>query len=187
MRSSTDKDLNIVAAGEGHVYRPAPSALINAVIVCFAALSLGASVGLAGFMGSAFSVEGGVAVASTLFVAASLVVGQALSAATVLYSDRIERRDLFVTRSMLRSDILGYRRRDVPNGAAIVRLTPRPTDLRPLTIRAYQRDAEFDRWFDGIANLDALDRAAAHARLLADPALGASPAGAKRASSCFDG
>jgi hypothetical protein len=92
-----------------------------------------------------------------------------------LWSDRLELSDIvFGRREILRSDIVGFRKRRVARGPAILVVLRQPQR----SVRLWQAEAgdALERWFDGIPDLDAAEHAAAERDLLADPTLGATEA-----------
>jgi hypothetical protein len=88
-----------------------------------------------------------------LALPAVFCVALTIRRAVVLYPDRIEKRDVFGSKSMMKSDIASYRTVVRPNQPVYMVLTSKPPMYDTLSIDRYNTDAEFDRWFEGIHDL----------------------------------
>ena len=106
-------------------------------------------------------------------VLAIFTAAATITSATVLTTDAVKRRGLFRTKSMLRSDIGGYRIRRPGNSFPSMKLLPKRPELKSLTIGLYRPDADFEAWFDGVPDLDEEDRKRAEQSVLDDPQFGA--------------
>lgn len=92
-----------------------------------------------------------------------------------LWPDRLNVSDIVLApREILRSDIVGYRKRRVARGPAILVELRQPRR----SVRLWQAEAgdSLEQWFDGIPDLDAVEHEAAERELLSDPTLGATEA-----------
>lgn len=97
-------------------------------------------------------------------------------AKVILFPDRIERRDLLRTQMISRDEIAGYRVDRPSRNYPVMRLYRAGDARKAFQFPIYGRDRAFDAWFAGKTDLDAADRAAETAALMADPAFGADPA-----------
>jgi len=140
-----------LAADQGRVYRMEMAFRIL-LFVCagiFSAFALG-------FIGYAVSSLTGsdrlicASCGAVFILPALLAIRLALMSATVLYSDRVERRGAFGSRSMRRVDIAGYQIIPGRNEPPYVKLYPKAKGARRLNVYRFQPDATFDDWFRDI-------------------------------------
>lgn len=113
---------------------------------------------------------------SFLFVAlGSYVLIYTFKSKTVLYADRIEWLGVKSVRSLRRQDIAGWR--IIPTQyVSTLEVRPRSPGTKKLKISLMlKRDAVFDGWFAGLANLDAQEREESLARVVEDHSVAATP------------
>lgn len=95
-----------------------------------------------------------------------------IRARTLLFSDRVERRGMFMSKDMQRSDVLGY----VITKERTIRLVDRRHRGRGLTVSPHVRDnPAWIAWLNTLPDLDVQDAAAEDAALLQDARLGEGP------------
>jgi hypothetical protein len=171
---------SVEISADGRTYRPSLQARLGliacgALILCFVItlawlgpgwLNPKAGLGLSLFL-TAFELTFGALALYTAVVTAKM--------ATVLYPDRIERRDLFRSRSMSRADLRGYTTQAPRNSFPMMKLFAKEGLGKALTIMVFCPDPAFHHWFEGVADLDALERKTARKALFADPAFGSTP------------
>jgi len=119
----------------------------------------------------------GVRLFSVAFFAVLLVISVygflvTVTAQVVLAMDRIESKNYFSSKSMLREDIAGLRNLRTRYGSILV-LVPRDETQKKLKISMYiTRDAEFYEWLRAIPDLDVQDRQESLAQAAKDLGLG---------------
>ncbi len=175
MHSDTSSIFSPYGSASGRAYRPDPGLK---VVLGFCVVTCGIGAIVFGWVG--FTGPNGAQFVTIPTAVACLGIGLFLLLslfkwATVLYPDRVEKRDLFGSRALRKAEIAGYRIRSQRYGPPVMRLVPRNSGVKPLSVYVFNRDASFDLWLDGMRDLDAIDREAIEARLLNDPALGADP------------
>jgi hypothetical protein len=112
---------------------------------------------------------------ATVVVTGSLYLLVAIfQSATILTADEIERRDLLARRRMRRSDIAGYRILRPGNSFPTIKLQPRPSAGRTMTVVLYRPNREFWTWFEGVPDLAEEELKAATQAALEDSDFGAS-------------
>lgn len=117
--------------------------------------------------------------AADLFLLAFVAAGAAFSWylfkwRVTVWPDRIETSNGFFARSLLRSNVSGYR--SLPRGAGI-KLIPRDEFAKPVNVSGkLVNDPATAKWFEGIADLGAQDLQAASNALQNDNRLGSTSA-----------
>jgi hypothetical protein len=145
-------------------------------------LALAAPLGAVGVLLALAWLTGGarepilIPVMAALLASAAWFCAYVLRCATVLTADAVERRGVLGSRRMLRTDIAGYRVRSQRNWYSFLILEPTRPDVGRLRIVRYRPDSAFNRWFDGIPDLDQQELQASEDALLSDVEFGATAA-----------
>ena len=175
---SKGSDVSVGAqAAAGRVLRPDARAWFSIGVP--AAMMLGVGLLLAA---PVFDGTRGHATALTLAGVAGVLASMApiahlLWSRTVLYPDRIERRDVLGTRTMMRSEVAGYRDITVTRGRSpATDLSSRRDGEKPLRVYLYGGGDDFQVWRSDLPDLDLIDIGTMKAQLLSNPDLGSSPA-----------
>jgi len=104
------------------------------------------------------------------------LIAAAFRTCVTLASDAIEVREMFSTKRMSRDEIAGRRLLPQQYGPPLIRLVPRYTGGKSLTLIPYLKtDAAFEAWFANIPDIDAEEAQASLESMLDDAGLKGSP------------
>ena len=114
-----------------------------------------------------------VVVMTTCSAGALLLTQGSFRWATALTGSRIGTIGIFKLRTMARHDVAGFRENPTQYGLRSVKLFSKAVGAKSLVVALYRPDAQMIDWFDGLPDLDGIERAASEKSLLGRSDLGA--------------